>query len=63
MSTMNEQMHSPLTPPLQQVLKKGTGGAPPVPPRDCTRTTKPETLVAATGTYSQITQSFKDWPK
>ena len=49
--------------PLQQALKKGTEGLRLCLPGDCTRTTKPETLVAATGNCSPDHQPLKDWPK
>ena len=49
--------------PLQQALKEVTKGLSLCLPGDCTRTTKPETLVAATGVCSSDCQPLKDWPK
>ena len=45
--------------PLQQALKEGTKELSLSLPGDCTRTTKPETLVAATGACSSDCQAFE----
>ena len=45
--------------PLQQALKEGTKELSLCLPGDCTRTTKPETLVVATGSCSSDRQAFE----